>query len=37
MLIKIFLGLVEVKFWLVYASFNLPEWHAFKMIFFAPC
>ena len=31
-----FLGLVEMKFGLVYASFNLAEWQALKMTFFAP-
>ena len=37
LLIKIFLGLVEMTFGLVHASFSLPEWQAFKMTFFAPC
>ena len=35
-LIKAFLGLVEMMFGLVYASFSLPEWQAVKMTFFAP-
>ena len=35
--IKMFLGLVEMAFGLVYASFSLPEWQALKMTFFAPC
>ena len=37
LLIKTFLGLVEMMFGLVDVSFNLPEWQAVKMIFFAPC
>ena len=37
LLIKMFLGLVEMAFGLVYASFSLPEWQALKMTFFAPC
>ena len=37
LLIKMFLGLVEMAFGIVYASFSLPEWQAVKMIFFAPC
>ena len=37
MLIKTFLGLVEMMFGLVNVSFSLPEWQAVKMIFFAPC
>ena len=37
LLIKMFLGLVEMTFGLVYASFSLPEWQALKMTFFAPC
>ena len=36
LLIKMFLGLVEMTFGLVYASFSLPEWQALKMTFFAP-
>ena len=32
-----FLGLVEMTFGLVYASFSFPEWQALKMTFFAPC
>ena len=35
--INLFLGLVEMTFGLVYASFSLPEWQALKMTFFAPC
>ena len=30
------LGLVEMMFGLVYASFSLPKWQAVKMTFFAP-
>ena len=37
LLIKMFLGLVEMTFGLVYASFSFPEWQALKMTFFAPC
>ena len=37
LLVKKFLGLVEMTSGLVYASFSLPEWQAVKMIFFAPC
>ena len=37
LLIKMFLGLVEMTFGLVYASFSLPEWQALKMTLFAPC
>ena len=36
LLIKTFLGLVEMMFGLVDVSFNLPEWQAVKMTFFAP-
>ena len=36
LLIKMFLGLVEMTFGLVYASFSLPEWQALKVTFFAP-
>ena len=36
LLVKKFLGLVEMTSGLVNASFNLPEWQAVKMIFFAP-
>ena len=36
LLIKTFLGLVEMMFGLVNVSFSLPEWQAVKMIFFAP-
>ena len=37
LLIKMFLGLVEKMFGLVYASFSLPKWQALKRTFFAPC
>ena len=36
LLIKTFLGLVEVTFGLVNVSFSLPEWKAVRMTFFAP-
>ena len=36
LLIKTFLGLVEMMFGLVNVSFSLPEWQAAKIIFFAP-
>ena len=36
LLVKKFLGLVEMMCGLVNASFSLPEWQAVKMIFFAP-
>ena len=36
MLIKIFLGLVEMVFGLVNVSFSLSEWQAVKVTFFAP-
>ena len=36
LLIKTFLGLVEMMFGLVNVSFSLPEWQAVKMIFFTP-
>ena len=36
LLVKKFLGLVEMTSRLVNASFSLPEWQAVKMIFFAP-
>ena len=36
LLVKKFLGLVEMTSALVNASFSLPEWQAVKMIFFAP-
>ena len=36
LLVKTFLGLVEMTYGLVNASFSLPEWQAVKMIFFAP-
>ena len=31
------LGLVEMTFGLVHASYSLPEWQAVKLTFFAPC
>ena len=37
LLVKNFLGLVEMTSGLVNASFSLPEWQAVKMILFAPC
>ena len=37
LLVKTFLGLVEMIFGLVNDSFHLPEWQAVKMTFFAPC
>ena len=37
LLIKTFLGLVEMMFGVVNVSFSLPEWQAVKMTFFAPC
>ena len=36
LLIKTFLGLVEMMFGLVNISFSLPEWQTVKMTFFAP-
>ena len=36
-LVRKFLGLVEMMSGLVNATFNLPEWQAVKMIFFALC
>ena len=36
LLIKAFLGLVEMMFGLVNVSFSLPEWQAVKVTFFAP-
>ena len=36
LLIKTFLGLVEMIFGLVNVSFSLPEWQAVKMTFIAP-
>ena len=36
LLVKKFLGLIEMTSGLVNASVNLPEWQALKMIFFAP-
>ena len=35
LLIKTFLGLVEMMFGLVNVCFSLPEWQAVKMTFFA--
>ena len=35
LLIKMFLGLVEMTFGLVYSIFSLPEWQALKMTVFA--
>ena len=37
LLVKTFLGLVEMVFGLVNVSFSLSEWQAVKMTFFAPC
>ena len=37
LLIKTFLGLVEMNFGLVDASYSLPEWQSLKLTFFAPC
>ena len=37
LLIKTFLGLVEMMFGVVNVSFSLPEWQAVKLTFFAPC
>ena len=37
LLVRKLLGLVEMTFGLVNASFSLPKWQAAKMIFFAPC
>ena len=34
LLVKKLLGLVEMTFGLVNASFSLPEWQAVKMVFF---
>ena len=31
-----FLGLVEMMFGVIHASFSLPAWQALKMTFFAP-
>ena len=36
LLVKKFWGLVEMMSGLVNPGFNLPEWQAVKMIFFAP-
>ena len=36
LLIKTFLGLVEMMFELVNVSFSLPKWQAVKVTFFAP-
>ena len=37
LLIKTFLGLVEMMFGLVNVSFSLPQLEAVRMSFFAPC
>ena len=37
LLVKTFLGLAEMMFGLVNASFSLPDWQAVNTIFFAPC
>ena len=37
LLIKTFLGLVEMMFGQVNVSFSSPKWQAVKMTFFAPC
>ena len=37
LLIKTFLGLVEMTFGLVNVSFSLPEWQGVKVTFFASC
>ena len=37
LLITTFLGLVEMMFGPVNVTFNLPEWQAVKLTFFAPC
>ena len=37
LLIKTFLGLVEMMFGLVNVSFSLPKWQAVNVTFFAPC
>ena len=36
LLIKKYLGLVEMTFGLVYVSLSLPKWQAVKITFFAP-
>ena len=36
LLVKTFLGLIEMVFGLVNVSFSLLEWQAVKMTFFAP-
>ena len=36
LLTKTFLGLAEIMFWLVNASFSLPEWQVVKVTFSAP-
>ena len=36
LLIKMFLGPVEMTFGLVYSSFSLPEWQPLEMTLFAP-
>ena len=37
LLIKMFLGLLEMTFGLVYSNFSLPEWQALKVTIFVPC
>ena len=37
LLVKKFLGLVEMTSGLVNARLSLPKWQAVKMIFYAPC
>ena len=37
LLVKMFLGLVEMIFGLVNLGFSLPKWQAVKVTFFAPC
>ena len=37
LLIKTFLGLIEMTFGLVNVSFSLPEWQGVKVTFFASC
>ena len=37
LLVKKFLGLVEMTSGLVNAGLSLPEWQAVKTIFFGPC
>ena len=35
-LVDFAIGLVEITFRLVHAGYNLPEWQAVKLTFFAP-